>query len=117
MISLYCPENLMFRERVESFRALWAREASSGEILSLARRIIRDFCTTESVMEVNLDERTRGKIIALQDEPTVGMFDAALVAVDRDIARSLQAFFVSDIFLTYFDNQVGCLWLFVVIGD
>ncbi len=47
------------------------------------------------------------QIVALQDEPTVGMFDAALVAVDRDIARSLQAFFVSDAFLTYFDNKVG----------
>jgi hypothetical protein len=62
MISLYCPENLMFRERVEQYRALWAKEASSSDILSLCRRIIRDFCTTESVMEVNLDERSRGKV-------------------------------------------------------
>jgi hypothetical protein len=37
------------------------------------------------------------------------MFDAALVGVDRDVARSLQAFFVSDAFLTYFDNKVGCV--------
>ena len=53
------------------------------------------------------------QILSLQDEPTVGMFDAALVSVDRDIARSLQAFFVSDAFLTYFDNKVCfvcCTW-------
>ncbi len=127
MISLYCPENLMFRERVgaarffffavfgltparaEEYKSMWARDAPPDHILLLARRIIKDFCTTESVMEVNMDEKSRAKILALADEPTAVMFDAALVAVDRDIARSLQAFYVSDAFLTYFDNkQVVC---------
>ncbi len=75
MISLYCPENLMFRERVEQFHSLWAKEASSAEILSLCRRIIRDFCTTESVMEVNMDERTRGKVV---DAFRCGVFSGLL---------------------------------------
>ncbi len=84
---------------------MWAREAPADHILLLAKRIVKDFCTTESVMEVNMDEKSRAKILALSEEPTVNMFDSALVAVDRDIARSLQAFYVSDVFLTYFDNR------------
>ena len=52
-----------------------------------------------------MDEKTRAKILSHIDEPTKTMFDASLVSVDRDIARSLQAFFVSDVFLTYWEHK------------
>ena len=106
MISLYCPENLLYRERVESYKQMWAAGASEQELQSACKRIVHDFCTTESVMEVNMDERTRNKLMQLSEEaPSPTMFDQSLVTVDRDIARSLQAFYVSDAFLTYYDNR------------
>jgi hypothetical protein len=56
-------------------------------------------------MEVNLDEKSRAKMLALAEDPPRNMFDAALVNVDRDIMRSLQAFYVSDVFLTYMEHK------------
>lgn len=96
----------MFRERVEEYKKLWAKGAGETELRNFCLKIIRDFCTTDSVMEVNLDEKTRAKIVSIAEEaPTAHMFDVALQNVDRDIARSLQAFYVSDAFLTYYEHR------------
>lgn len=59
----------------------------------------------DSVMEVNIDERTRKKIVQDAENPTLDMFDNALTTIDRDIARSLQAFFVTEIFLSYYEHK------------
>jgi len=105
MISLYCPENLLFRERVEDYELLWESGRSEQEIVESARKIVRDFCMGDSVMEINLDEKSRAKIVSQVDTPTRSMFSNALSTVDRDIARSLQAFYVSDAFLTFWEHR------------
>ncbi len=51
--SLYCPENLMFRERVEDYRSVFEDGSNTELVRSRARKIIKDFCTTDSVMEVH----------------------------------------------------------------
>ena len=91
--------------QVEEFHEAFKQERGVEFIKQRCKKIVKDFCTSDSVMEVNLDEKTRKKIVQDSEEPTLGMFDSALSMIDRDIARSLQAFFVTEIFLSYYEHR------------
>ncbi len=55
--------------------------------------------------QVNIDEKMKRQLAEAAENPTLEMFDAALAIVDKDICRSLQGFWVTEIFLAYYENK------------
>lgn len=106
MISVYCPENLMFRDAVEKLYSLWDRgdtEAAKEQ----TRDIFKTFCSSDSPLEVNFASREKKAIAQAMQEGKFArsLFDRGLAAIDDDISRSLTSFWVTDIFLSYFQHK------------
>lgn len=55
--------------------------------------------------QINIDEKMKRRLVELAEAPTESMFDAPLTLVDKDICRSLQSFWVTEIFLAYYENK------------
>lgn len=105
MISLYCPENILFREAVEEFKNSFGSAWQADVKVELAQNIYKTFCSKESSMEINIPLGMKETLKVGVKTPTIDLFDAALVITDKDCVRSLQGFYSTDVFLSYFQHR------------
>lgn len=94
LYSVFSPEQLLFRERLEAFARLFDDELPDRvRIMKTAKAIVADFCRSSSAAQVSLAGRVQASLKAgLGGEVGPHYFAAALAEIDADLHRALPRF-------------------------